>query len=114
MVAKKIAPMDILYHRKPVDEEETMKNKGQNKSQKKDKKKIVDWKVALMNASRRVTYASNASLDELSSYLDDIPTENKELSINQKLVLFVCTLSFLYIYSDLFMFIFDNAIRMDS
>ena len=95
------------------------------KSKKLEKKEIVDWKVALMNASRRVSYASNASLDELSSYLDDIPvsqsqaigwsleldppiwlkswlvvlnlelkTENKELSTNQKLVLFICTISF--------------------
>jgi len=29
MVAKKVSPMDILYHRKPAEEEET--NKGQNK-----------------------------------------------------------------------------------
>ena len=48
-------------------------NRNWIKSQKLEKKKIVDWKVALMNASRRVSYASNASLDELSSYLDDIP-----------------------------------------
>ena len=29
MVAKKVSPMDILYHRKPVEEENS--NKGQNK-----------------------------------------------------------------------------------
>ena len=51
----------------------TNRNWNWIKSQKLEKKKIVDWKVALMNASRRVSYASNASLDELSSYLDDIP-----------------------------------------
>ena len=51
----------------------TTRNWNWIKSQKLEKKQIVDWKVALMNASRRVSYASNASLDELSSYLDDIP-----------------------------------------
>ena len=40
----------------------------------------MDWKVALMNASRRVSYASNASLDELSSYLDDIPVSQNQKS----------------------------------
>ena len=29
MVAKKVSPMDILYHRKPAEEENS--NKGQNK-----------------------------------------------------------------------------------
>ena len=29
MVAKKVSPMDILYHRKSAEEEDT--NKGQNK-----------------------------------------------------------------------------------
>ena len=48
------------------------------KSKKLEKKEIVDWKVALMNASRRVSYASNASLDELSSYLDDIPVSHSQ------------------------------------
>ena len=35
-----------------------------------------------MNASRRVSYASNASLDELSSYLDDIPVSQSVISYN--------------------------------